>query len=597
MCLATVSTSNSNLATALVARWNGTTWSLVPVPNPTGGHGLSLASVACSSTTTCTAVGGYQAGSRARLVAERWDGRSWSSEPMPNPTGGSGVTLTSVSCPSVKSCTAVGFFTALRTLYVTLAEHWDGRTWAVQQTQNLNGGKEIINQLESVSCPTPTDCMAVGYFNNYSGYLPLVEVWKGGNSWTGKAAPLPPDALFTDMSALSAVSCLSTTSCAAVGYYADRASSYTDLTLVDRWSGTGWSSGAAVSSPNPAGATGSGLSAVSCFSASMCIAVGQYSTSNSSLMLEELWNGRRWAIASMPVPPGATSQDLTAVACPFVTLCSATGSFTKSNGHGAGLIEHYGVPEGYFLGTADGHVYGAGSARSLGGISTTAADPLVSLAPTPDDKGYLLATRGGAVAAFGDASMHGDLGSVGVRANDIVAIASTADGRGYWLIGADGGMFAFGDAKYRGSLPALGLRVNDVVDVAATPSGAGYLIVGADGGTFAFGDAKYRGSLPALGVPVDDIRTLLLSVTGAGYLLVGSDGGVFRFGSGTPFLGSLPGEGIKVDEIVGLARTPDGEGYFIAVANGVVYGFGDAMPRLTPSGLAQHLPVTTIAGI
>jgi len=33
----------------------------------------------------------------------------------------------------------------------------------------------------------------------------------------------------------------------------------------------------------------------------------------------------------------------------------------------------------------------------------------------------------------------------------VVSIALTPDGKGYWLVAADGGVFAFGDAPFEGS--------------------------------------------------------------------------------------------------------------------------------------------------
>jgi YVTN family beta-propeller protein len=255
------------------------------------------------------------------------------------------------------------------------------------------------------------------------------------------------------------------------------------------------------------------------------------------------------------------------------------------------------IEQGYWLATATGAVFGAGAARSLGGVSGKATDPAVGIAGTADGRGYVIVTRNGTVAARGDASFHGDLPSIGVKVSDIVAIAETADGRGYWLLGADGGFFAFGDAKYRGSVPGLGERVSDVVAMISAPSGVGYWMGAADGTVWAFGSALFRGDLPKLGVRVRDIRSMLPSGTGQGYVLVGSDGGAFVFGAGVHYFGSLPGRGIKVGDIVGLALAPDDEGYFMAGANGVVYGFGDSAVQNTPAGLVSHLPVVAIAGM
>jgi hypothetical protein len=252
---------------------------------------------------------------------------------------------------------------------------------------------------------------------------------------------------------------------------------------------------------------------------------------------------------------------------------------------------------GYWLATANGHVYGLGAAQGLGDVSTSATTgPVVGIAASPSAKGYWVVTANGSVNAFGDAKFYGDLPDLGKHVSDVVAIAPTTDGRGYYLVGADGGFFTFGDAKFHGSLPGIHLHVKDVVGVVATPGGQGYLLVGSDGGVFTFGTTRFYGSLPGIGKHVHDIRAILPSSTGRGYILVGSDGGAFSFGTGARFYGSLPGEHIKVSDIVGIALTPDNRGYYMAGADGRVYGFGDAHAWGEPAGLASNLPVAAIAG-
>jgi hypothetical protein len=241
-------------------------------------------------------------------------------------------------------------------------------------------------------------------------------------------------------------------------------------------------------------------------------------------------------------------------------------------------------------------VFAAGSAPSLGGTTTTRANPVVGIAATRDGQGYWLVERDGNVLAFGSATLHGTLPRLHTHVSDIVAIAPTGDGGGYWLIGRDGGEFAFGDAHYHGSLPGLGIHVTDIAGMVSTSDGGGYWLVGSDGGVFAFGDARYVGSLPKVHVHVHNIRAMIASPTRHGYVLVGSDGGAFVFGTGVNFYGSLPGRGIHSNDIVGLALTADAHGYWLAGANGATYAFGNAVAYATPAGLSDNLPVVAIAG-
>ncbi len=104
----------------------------------------------------------------------------------------------------------------------------------------------------------------------------------------------------------------------------------------------------------------------------------------------------------------------------------------------------------------------------------------------------------------------------------------------------------------------------------------GYWDVAADGGVFAYATDPFLGSLPGLGVAVDNVTGLSATADGEGYWLVGADGGIYAFG-GAHYLGSLPALGVVPEApIVGIAATPDGKGYWLVGADGGVYAFGDA---------------------
>jgi hypothetical protein len=256
-------------------------------------------------------------------------------------------------------------------------------------------------------------------------------------------------------------------------------------------------------------------------------------------------------------------------------------------------------PQGYWLATETGSVFGVGGAPNRGGTSVSSANRIVGITATLDGEGYWVVSADGSVFAFGDAKNLGSLSSLGLHVGDIVAIVATADGGGYWLLGADGQVYAFGDATFHGDLLHIPgnrqVHVTNIVGMVAAPSGSGYILIGSDGGVFAFGAVHYYGSLPGLGVKVDDIRGILPAPTYTGYVLVGADGGAFVFGHGAPYKGSLPGEGIKVSDIIGIALTPGGQGYWMAGSNGVVYPFGNATRFGEPSGLSGALPVDAIS--
>src|SRR6516162_1712158 len=100
-------TKASGAAVALAERWNGTSWRILPTPNPARATVSFLFGVACSTPSACTAVGQAIIGGASQALAERWDGTRWSIQATPSPPQG-GAFLNGVACTSASACTAVG---------------------------------------------------------------------------------------------------------------------------------------------------------------------------------------------------------------------------------------------------------------------------------------------------------------------------------------------------------------------------------------------------------------------------------------------------------------------------------------------------------
>jgi SpoIID/LytB domain protein len=242
-----------------------------------------------------------------------------------------------------------------------------------------------------------------------------------------------------------------------------------------------------------------------------------------------------------------------------------------------------GGDNGYWLAATDGGVFSFGAAPFLGSTGGLRLNqPIVGMAPTPDQGGYWFVASDGGIFTFGDAGFYGSTGAVRLN-RPVRNMAATPSGRGYWLVASDGGIFTFGDAGFYGSTGAIALN-QPIVGMAATPSGRGYWLVASDGGIFTFGDAGFYGSTGAVRLS-QPIVGMVPSVDGRGYLLVGRDGGIFSFGD-AGFQGSLPGRGVN-DVIVAVQPTADGGGYEMVSAAGAVYNFGDA-PWF--GGMAQIVP-------
>jgi hypothetical protein len=316
-------------------RWDGSSWQIQTTPDPTDAQASFLASVSCSSASACTAVGGYVDGSGIHVtLAERWNGSGWVIQMTPNP-GSQFSLLSGVSCSSASACTAVGDYIDGSGTQVTFAERWDGTTWAIQTTPNPTAARKG-SELLGVSCSSASACTAVGnYQDSIRAGLAFAERWNG-TSWAIRTTPNP---IGERSSGLSGVSCGSASACTAVGTYAFASSLFDGASLVEAWDGSSWQ---IQTSPKPNGAQASLLAGVSCSSASACTAVGNYTDSSGTrMMLAERWDGTSWKIQKSPNPAGARSSQLSGVSCSSASACTAVGNYTNSSGTQVTLAEQW----------------------------------------------------------------------------------------------------------------------------------------------------------------------------------------------------------------------------------------------------------------
>jgi len=261
-CVAVGDAISGTTEQTLVEQWNGTTWSIVPSPDPAGATISQLLAVACPETTSCFAVGQYGPDSSFKPFVEHWNGVSWSIASIPSLAGARTARLSGVSCPSTTSCFAVGDNGAGEGK--SLVEHWDGTRWSIMTS--ASGAKET--DLSGVSCPSTTSCNAVGVVATIQDTVPFAEHWNGSH-WAIVPSADPSDSRGVE---LNGVSCPSVASCFAVGSYYPGPKFARLKTLIEDWNGVSWSR---MSSPNAtASSTSSYLAGVSCSTTTSCFAVG-----------------------------------------------------------------------------------------------------------------------------------------------------------------------------------------------------------------------------------------------------------------------------------------------------------------------------------
>jgi hypothetical protein len=153
--------SAHGLDVPLAEYWNGAKWADQAIPSPAGVKGGYLEAVSCPSAVTCTAVGAAHASTKEVPLAELWNGTTWAAQPISGPSASPLSSLSAISCASAASCTVVGYYYPTGyTTKLALAERWSGGTWRAQRTAS-----PVINKaLSGVSCVSASTCTAVGYY-------------------------------------------------------------------------------------------------------------------------------------------------------------------------------------------------------------------------------------------------------------------------------------------------------------------------------------------------------------------------------------------------------------------------------------------------
>ena len=317
---------SGGVTTTLAEGWNGSSWKVQSTPNPGGATNGAFEAVSCTSPTSCAAVGYFVNGSGVFVtLAEARSGTSWKIEPTPDPTGASESLLTNVSCATAGACMAGGYSTNSAGVSTALAESWNGTSWKIQPTAHPLGASDTF--FNGISCTSPTACTAVGFSINTAGVdSSLAESWNG-TTWKIQPSPNPPSSPSTE---LNGISCISANACTAAGFSVNGQTGVA-MTLAEVWNGISWS---AATTPNPAGSTGSRFASISCTSAMVCTAVGEYSgNSGGTLTLAEARNGSAWKVEATPNRPSPFSNSLLGVSCTSTAACIAVGR--SSTGVGA----------------------------------------------------------------------------------------------------------------------------------------------------------------------------------------------------------------------------------------------------------------------
>lgn len=335
-----------------------------------GGYSDWLRAVTCTSTSSCVAVGGsYPSSGYQRPVIETFNGTTWAS--VFGPSRGGGAQLGSVSCASPTHCMAVGdYFTAAALTPRTFAGVWNGTSFSVTPSPNRGA---LANFLSGVSCSGLTRCVAVGSSATSSGVdQTLIETWNG-KAWSVVASPKPA------AGDLQGVVCASSSNCQAVGYRKD--ASGVPHTLAESWNGTTWAI-----TPTFSPSQGGDLIGLSCTGPTQCIAVGKSGPWASPWQpLVEAWNGSAWTSVASPGAPSGSSGELDGVSCVSNVRCTAVGQISQPSASTAQtLIESWNGSAWVIVGSP--------SRDAISGLGGVACSP-VSMGCVAAGSSYSFTTR------------------------------------------------------------------------------------------------------------------------------------------------------------------------------------------------------------
>lgn len=257
-------------------------------------------------------------------------------------TGGA-VKVNSLSCGSVGNCAVGGSYrtrSGIQQAFVAseVAGSW-GLAAAVPGIATLNVGRHA--EVVSVSCARAGGCAAGGYYTDSASDEQAFVVGETGDSW-GQATEVPGLAALNvgGLAQVSSMSCPSPGQCAAGGFYNDL-NSYTQAFVVSEQNGT-WATAIQIPFagtayyPEGLGA----ISALSCSRAGNCAAGGydsgkQPSFYKTSAFVVNEKNGHWGKVLQVPGLAALNHQSphLDALSCSSVGNCAAGGDYVDRSAH------------------------------------------------------------------------------------------------------------------------------------------------------------------------------------------------------------------------------------------------------------------------
>jgi hypothetical protein len=221
---------------ALIETWNGKKWSIADNPQPGSVRDMFFAASALSPSDVWV-VGDQEGGDGLfETLAEHWDGTSWTVVPTPDP-GSSGNHLYAVDAVSPDDVWAAGQQLGAEAPDNGLVEHWNGYSWSVVPTPPSTTASVMLDGVAATAGSPPLgDTVWVdGEADSPAqGGRPLIESYQDG-TWQTASLPASAGSIWTNLWGIT----ISGGTVWAVGTYLDvKTDNNNALILSDN--GAGW---------------------------------------------------------------------------------------------------------------------------------------------------------------------------------------------------------------------------------------------------------------------------------------------------------------------------------------------------------------------
>jgi hypothetical protein len=297
------------------------------IDNELGGDSCEALNNDSSAHFTCEAVGYWVDASYGYVnpLDLVWDqGDTWGGQSVGSPSYGNRFTLpVAVSCASPQelepTCLMVGEHYTNPIHPEQLAEAGQGYLSPVLQG-NPKGATWSV--LQSASCPvsTLTFCMVVGQAGTTKKSGSKITYYAHATAYVYNGAKFRkltvPSVAHARNSELASVSCFAATNCVAVGNYTGSAGKWRGYAAI--WTAGKWK---LETMPGVSHQSRVTLESVSCPAATTCVAAG-FSQYPGEHAVAQRWSGGKWRTMTMPAR-GAAQLD--GISCPTTTNCFAVG--------------------------------------------------------------------------------------------------------------------------------------------------------------------------------------------------------------------------------------------------------------------------------